>query len=174
MPKPGSAEALQVAKFPYREIIGTLLWISNGTRPDIVFAVITLAKFTSNPGLGHWRAALRVLGFLNTTKHHCIVTHNNTLMRTSRLVGTCEDGSRSHLTYNVMLMQVMQRMLIHGGVQLGTSSSSQEDLYHGKAVCKLPTAEQLADGMTKALPSSLFQSICLDHYLHRFDFEPQM
>ena len=72
MPKPGSAEALQVAKLPYREIIGTLLWISNGTRPDIVFAVNTLAKFTRNPGLVHWRAALRVLGFLNTTKHYCI------------------------------------------------------------------------------------------------------
>ena len=36
----------------------------------------------------------------------------------------------------------------------------------------VPTAEQLADGMTKALPFSLFQSICLDHYLHRYEFEP--
>ena len=36
----------------------------------------------------------------------------------------------------------------------------------------VPTAEQLADGMTKALPSILFQSICLDHYLHRYEFEP--
>ena len=74
MPKPGSAEALQVATFPYRDIKGTLLWISNGTRPVIVFAVNTLAMFTSNPGLVHWRAALRLLGFLNTTKpkHYCI------------------------------------------------------------------------------------------------------
>ena len=32
----------------------------------------TLAKFTSNPGLVHWRTALRVLGLLNTTKHYCI------------------------------------------------------------------------------------------------------
>ena len=53
MPKAGSAEALQVATFKYRELIGTLLWISNGTRPDIVFAVNTLAKFTCNPGLVH-------------------------------------------------------------------------------------------------------------------------
>jgi hypothetical protein len=33
--------------------------------------VNALAKFTCNPGLVHWRAALRVLGFLNTTKHYC-------------------------------------------------------------------------------------------------------
>ena len=36
----------------------------------------------------------------------------------------------------------------------------------------VPTAEQLADGMTTDLPSSLFQSICPDHYLHRYEFEP--
>ena len=32
----------------------------------------TLAKFTHNPGLIHWRASLRVLGYLNTTKNYCI------------------------------------------------------------------------------------------------------
>jgi hypothetical protein len=36
----------------------------------------------------------------------------------------------------------------------------------------VPTAKQLADGMTKAPPSILFQPICLDHYLHRYEFEP--
>ena len=35
----------------------------------------------------------------------------------------------------------------------------------------VPTAEQVADGMTTALPSSLSQSICPDHYLHRFEFQ---
>ena len=35
----------------------------------------------------------------------------------------------------------------------------------------VPTAEQLADGMTKALPCALFQSIHLDHYLHRYEFD---
>ena len=72
MPEAGSAEALQVATYPYRKRIGTLLLISNGTRPVIVYAVNTLAKFTCNPGIVHGRAALRVLGYLNGTKHYCI------------------------------------------------------------------------------------------------------
>ena len=38
----------------------------------------------------------------------------------------------------------------------------------------VPTAEQLADGMTIALPFALFQSICLDYHLHRFEFEPHL
>ena len=72
MPKAGSAETLQMTTFPYRELIGSLLWVSNGTRPDVTYSVNTLTKFTSNPGLIHWRAALRVLGFLNATKNYCI------------------------------------------------------------------------------------------------------
>ena len=35
----------------------------------------------------------------------------------------------------------------------------------------VPTAEQLADGMTKALPSGLFRSICLSNYLHYHEFD---
>jgi Reverse transcriptase (RNA-dependent DNA polymerase) len=53
MPKEGSPEALQMATLPYRELIGSLLWVSNGTRPDITYSVNTLTKFTSSPGLIH-------------------------------------------------------------------------------------------------------------------------
>jgi hypothetical protein len=35
----------------------------------------------------------------------------------------------------------------------------------------VPTAEQLADGMTKALPIGLFQSFCLSNYLHYHEFD---
>ena len=59
-------------QMPYRELVGTLLWIANGTRSDIAFAVTTLAKYTSIPGQIHWQALLRVLGYLKVTIHHCI------------------------------------------------------------------------------------------------------
>ena len=52
-PTEGLAEALQMKNMPYRELIGSLLWVANGTRPDVSFAVNTLAKLTSNPGLVH-------------------------------------------------------------------------------------------------------------------------
>ena len=35
----------------------------------------------------------------------------------------------------------------------------------------IPTADQLADGMTKALPAGTFQLICLNNYLHYHEFE---
>jgi hypothetical protein len=39
MTKAGIAEALQMSILPYRELIGSLSWISNGTRPDIYYSV---------------------------------------------------------------------------------------------------------------------------------------
>ena len=37
------------------------------TRPDIGYAVGTLSKFTSNPGVEHWNALIRVLRYLKGT-----------------------------------------------------------------------------------------------------------
>ena len=89
-PKPGSPEALQVGTYPYRELIGTLLWVSNGTRPDATYLVNTLAKFTHNPGLIHWRASLRVLGYLNKRRTTVLDMHNKQLQKTLYLKASCE------------------------------------------------------------------------------------
>ncbi|UYV68871.1 hypothetical protein LAZ67_6001387 [Cordylochernes scorpioides] len=38
---------------PYRELIGSLLYLANCTRPDLMFSVTRLAQFASNPGRRH-------------------------------------------------------------------------------------------------------------------------
>ena len=40
-------------KIPYRELIGCLLWISMGTRPDVSHAVVQCARYSSNPKPEH-------------------------------------------------------------------------------------------------------------------------
>jgi hypothetical protein len=71
-PAADSEEARLMRNMPYRELIGSLLWVANGTRQDISFAVGSLAKYTSNPGRVHWEALLRILGYLSQTPNHCI------------------------------------------------------------------------------------------------------
>ena len=55
-------------KVPYREAIGSLMYASVATRPDITFAVSTLSQFLENPGEAHWEAAKRVFRYLAGTK----------------------------------------------------------------------------------------------------------
>ncbi|SGY91594.1 BQ5605_C038g11683 [Microbotryum silenes-dioicae] len=51
----------------YLQAIGSLLYISLGTRPDIAFAVSYLARFANNPGSRHWIAVKHVLRYLRAT-----------------------------------------------------------------------------------------------------------
>lgn len=65
-----SDERNEMKNIPYRELIGSLGYISQCTRPDIAFAVSKLAQFSSNPGIIHWAEAKRTLRYLGSTIKH--------------------------------------------------------------------------------------------------------
>eukprot|EP00798_Chlamydomonas_sp_ICE-L_P013354 gene13354-biopygen22482 len=48
----------------YASLIGSLIYLSTCTRPDIAYFVSPLSRFTSEPTEAHWRAAQRVLVYL--------------------------------------------------------------------------------------------------------------
>ncbi len=56
----------------YQQIIGSLLYVQIGSRPDISFAVACLSQFTSNPSQQHLHLAKYVLAYLNTTKDYAL------------------------------------------------------------------------------------------------------
>ena len=56
----------------YSQIIGSLMYLSGATRPDISFVVSKLSRFTSNPGDDHWEALERVLRYLRGTNSYGI------------------------------------------------------------------------------------------------------
>jgi hypothetical protein len=47
-----------VSPGPYPQIIGSLLWVSQCTQPDIFFAVNRLSQYLRDPSLSHWFAAV--------------------------------------------------------------------------------------------------------------------
>ena len=51
----------------YQSVVGSLMYLSTCTRPDIAFAVGVLARFSSKPNRNHWVAAKRVLRYLKGT-----------------------------------------------------------------------------------------------------------
>ena len=58
-------ECAEMKSRPYRSLIGCLMYITTCTRPDIAFVVTQLSRFLENPGTQHWKAAIRVLRYLN-------------------------------------------------------------------------------------------------------------
>lgn len=60
-------EKQAMAEIPYQSLVGCLLFIAQGTRPDIAFAVNDVSRFNSNYGRPHWTAVKRILRYLKGT-----------------------------------------------------------------------------------------------------------
>ena len=53
---------------PFANLVGSLLYASISTRPDIANAVRCVSRHMANPGPMHWKAARRILRYLKGTK----------------------------------------------------------------------------------------------------------
>ncbi|XP_063797797.1 uncharacterized protein LOC134965222 [Pseudophryne corroboree] len=61
----GEIEEMQ--EIPYQNVIGSLMYASIGTRPDITHVVNRASQFANNPGRQHWIAVKRILRYLKGT-----------------------------------------------------------------------------------------------------------
>ncbi|UYV83987.1 hypothetical protein LAZ67_X000796 [Cordylochernes scorpioides] len=62
-------EIEEMNKIPYRQTIGSLMYLMTGTRPDIAYAVSRVSQFMNNPGPSHWTAVKKIFGYLKATKN---------------------------------------------------------------------------------------------------------
>jgi len=67
------SELLSEADYPFRELIGSLMYLSTCTRPDISYAVNSLSQFNNNFGNEHWIAAKRILRYIKGTLDYGIM-----------------------------------------------------------------------------------------------------
>uniref|UniRef100_A0A2N9GN46 CCHC-type domain-containing protein n=1 Tax=Fagus sylvatica TaxID=28930 RepID=A0A2N9GN46_FAGSY len=66
-------EREQMKNIPYAFAVGSLMYAQVCTRPDITFAVGMLGRYQSDPGLDHWRAAKKVMRYLQGTKDYMLM-----------------------------------------------------------------------------------------------------
>jgi hypothetical protein len=52
---------------PYREAVGSLMFLAVVSRPDIAVAVNTVSKFLNNHNDEHWRAVKRIISYVSGT-----------------------------------------------------------------------------------------------------------
>jgi len=84
---------------PYRSLVGSLMYIAIGTRPDIAFAVQQLCKFLDCYGTAHWEAAKRVVRYLKGTRDLTLTLGGDYTARLLRYTDSdlagCPDTRRS-------------------------------------------------------------------------------
>ena len=66
-------EREQMKNIPYASAIGSLMYAQVYTRLDIAFVVGMLGRYQSDPGLDHWRAAKKVMRYLQGTKDYMLM-----------------------------------------------------------------------------------------------------
>ena len=59
-----TAEDEEADQKKYQAAVGSLLYLSTKTRPDIAFAVGNVARFCSEPTQVHWSAVKRIMRYL--------------------------------------------------------------------------------------------------------------
>ena len=57
---------------PYKEISGSILYLSTMTRPDIAYYICILCKFIQDPSMECYSAAIGLLLYVGKTKHKFI------------------------------------------------------------------------------------------------------
>lgn len=62
-----SLDDSEVSSYPYRELIGSLMYLAIGTRADIAYAVGVASRFMEKPTVMHERAVKRILKYLKNT-----------------------------------------------------------------------------------------------------------
>ncbi|CAB1112338.1 unnamed protein product [Ectocarpus sp. CCAP 1310/34] len=55
-------------EWPVREAIGSMMWVSTFSRPDVSFAVRAVARHAHAPAKRHWDAIQKILGYLKGTR----------------------------------------------------------------------------------------------------------
>ena len=84
---------------PVRVAVGSLIWLSGMTRPDIANTVRAVARQAHDPAERHWRVVRKIIPYLNKTKDLGLVFVNDNDRKLSVYVdadyANKENGRRS-------------------------------------------------------------------------------
>ena len=66
-------EIQEMQKCRYAQVVGSLMYAQVCSRSYIAYIVGVLGRYMSNPGMAHWKAAKRVLRYLQRTKNYMLI-----------------------------------------------------------------------------------------------------
>ncbi|KAL5573469.1 hypothetical protein UlMin_023066 [Ulmus minor] len=100
-------ERIQMEGIPYASIVGSLMYAQTCTRPDISLVVRVVGWYQSNPGLDHWKAAKKVLRYLQGMKDPMLTYRRSSHLEVIEYLDSdyagCIDKRKSTFSYLFLL-----------------------------------------------------------------------
>jgi hypothetical protein len=108
-PLPNEGEIDPELRLLFQSVIGSLMYLMLGTRPDIAYAVVKLAKFAANPSKEHLDKALYIMKYLVGTRDYALVYDGTGRLGSGLIAYTDSDYAqdpthRKSQTGNVILL----------------------------------------------------------------------
>ncbi|KAL3619650.1 hypothetical protein CASFOL_034562 [Castilleja foliolosa] len=101
-------EQKEMKDIPYASAVGSLMYAQVCTRPDIAYSVGMLDRYLHNPGMEHWKAAKRVLRYLQGTKDYMLTYRRSDQIEivgyTNSDFAGCQDSKKSTSGYIYLLV----------------------------------------------------------------------
>jgi len=93
--------------FPYREAVGSIMYLMVGTRPDLASAIGLVSRFLENPSSDHVNAVKRILRYIKGTLDFCLEYKVGSSLNLKGYVdsdwGGCQTTRRSTQAYVFLL-----------------------------------------------------------------------
>ena len=70
MTKASDKEIIGAQDLPYRELVGSLMYLACTSRPDIMYAAAHIARYVGNYGRRHWNAAKIIAKYVSSTRYY--------------------------------------------------------------------------------------------------------
>jgi hypothetical protein len=151
------------ARTPYRSLVGSLMYLSVATRPNISYAVGHLSSFLDCYRPEHWEAAIRVLRYLKGTRTHALTLGGNNPLALSGYsdsdYANCVDNSRSIGGYCFTLGSGMISWSSRKQSTVADSSCYAEYIALHNASHEVVFLRQLLEGL-RLLPSGPSHLLC--------------
>ena len=121
----------QMKAISYSLVVGSLMYAQACTRPNIAFVISVLSRYMSDLGQSHWKAAKKVLRYLQSTKD-LMLTYQRT--DTLKVVGFSDSDYASYMddkksTFGYIFMMAEGVVLWKSVKQTLTTSSTMEVEY---------------------------------------------
>lgn len=147
-----------VGKVPFQEAVGSLLYLTQSTRPDIAFAVNDVSRFNHNHGQAQWRAVKRIFRYLKGTtdaKLRFTKSDGGVVAYSDADWASEVDQRRSCSGFIIKLANASICWMSKRQSIVALSSTEAEYIALSSVTCELKWLKQLADELDKKIAKTI-------------------